>query len=190
MKILVDQLTATPTPLHFEVGTSWWRAHMTPEPDLPDEVAEPFQIDVLGHKMGDDLFLDGRIEGGLDLECARCLARYRHRFRETFRLVLEPVGSRAPADPEASEALARDGLCLGDDFETGWYRGGEIHLDAVCLEAISLGLPVKPLCQEDCAGLCASCGASLAQGACGCEQTAKSSPFAVLAALRDDRKES
>ena len=188
MKILVDQLTATPTPLHFEEGTAWWRAHMPPEAGLPDEVAELFQVDVRAHKMGEDLYLDGACEGALDLECGRCLARYRHRLREAFRLVLEPAGIRTPADPEASKALVRDGLCLGDDFETGWYRGGEIHLDSVCLEVISLALPVKPLCQEDCAGLCAHCGANLAQGPCGCEQAVEDSPFAVLAALRDDQK--
>jgi uncharacterized protein len=161
---------------------------MLPHPDLPGEVAELFQIDVRAHKMGEDLYLDGELEGALDLECGRCLARYRHQLREGFRLVLEPAGVRTPADPEASAALTRDGLCLGDDFETGWYRGGEIRLDSVCLEVISLALPVKPLCREDCAGLCARCGASLAQGACGCEQIAQESPFAVLAALRDDHK--
>jgi len=159
---------------------------MSPQPGLPDELVAPFQIDVSAHKMGEDLYLEGRLEGALNLECARCLARYRHRLRETFRLVLEPAGACSPADPEASEALTRDGLCFGDDFETGWYRGVEIRLDSVCLEVISLSLPVKPLCQEDCAGLCALCGADLKQGACSCEKIAQQSPFAVLAALRDD----
>jgi uncharacterized protein len=186
MKILVDRLTAAPTSVHFEEGTAWWRTHISPQPGLPTELAEPLQLDVDAHLMGEDLYLEGRLAGALDLECARCLARYRHRLGETFRLVLEPAGARSPADPEASQALARDGLCLGDDFETGWYRGVEIHLDAVCLEVVSLALPVKPLCQEDCAGLCARCGANLEQGACGCETIAPDSPFAVLAALRDE----
>jgi uncharacterized protein len=99
--------------------------------------------------------------------------------------VLEPAGSRVPADPEAAVALARDGLCLGDEFETGWYRGGEVRLDSVCLEVISLALPVKPLCREDCAGLCARCGSDLNPGACGCPEERPKSPFDVLVALRD-----
>jgi len=185
MKILVDRLSATPTALRFEAGPGWWQQHLPAGGALPRELSSPFEISVSAHRMGEDLYLEGRIEGVLELECSRCLARYGHRLREPFRLVLEPIGSRVPADPEAVAALGRDGLCLGDEFETGWYRGGEIRLDAVCLELISLALPVKPLCREGCAGLCAQCGADLNQGACGCKEVRPQSPFDVLAALRD-----
>ena len=53
--------------------------------------------------------------------------------------MLEPAGARVPGDPEAAQALARDGLCLGDELETGWYRGSEVQLDSVCLELITPG---------------------------------------------------
>ena len=135
--------------------------------------------------MGEQVHLVGGLEGTLELECSRCLARYGERLRESFRLVLEPAESRVPADPEEAATLERDGFCLGDDFEMGLYRGAEIQLDALCREAISLSLPVKPLCVEDCAGLCARCGADLNQGECPCAQQRPDSPFAVLAALRD-----
>jgi uncharacterized protein len=185
MKILVDRLTATPTPLRFEAGSGWWRQHMPPGRALPGELLEPFAIAGEVHLMGEDVYVEGVVAGALELECSRCLARYGHRLREPFRLVLEPAGSRVPADPEAASALARDGLCLGDEDETGWYRGGEIRLDSVCLEVIALALPVQPLCREDCAGLCAGCGADLNAGACGCKQAPPKSPFDVLAVLRD-----
>jgi uncharacterized protein len=185
MKILVDRLTATPTDLHFEAGTGWWQQHLPPRRDLPRELTVPLRIEGEVHLMGENVYLEARIEGQLELECSRCVARYGHRLREPFRLVLEPAGSRVPADPEAAVALARDGLCLGDEFETGWYRGGEVRLDSVCLEVISLALPVKPLCREDCAGLCARCGSDLNPGACGCPEERPKSPFDVLVALRD-----
>jgi uncharacterized protein len=31
-----------------------------------------------------------------------------------------------------------------------------------------LAVPMKPLCNENCAGLCPSCGQNLNQGECGC----------------------
>ena len=31
-----------------------------------------------------------------------------------------------------------------------------------------LGIPMKPLCRQDCAGLCPTCGHDLNQGPCGC----------------------
>ena len=185
MKILVDRLEPTPAPHAFRADEGWWLQRLPPG-DRVVELAAPFEISVNAHLMGEDLFLDGEIRGCLSLECARCIARYRHRLQEAFQLVAEPAGTRLPADPEAAEALARDGLCLGDELAVGWYQGGEIHLDALCFEVISLALPVKPLCREDCAGLCARCGAELERGPCGCEETHPSSPFAVLATLRGE----
>ena len=189
MKIHVDRLSATPTPFAFELGEAWWRGHMAADRGLPEAPDGPLRVGLEAHEMGEDLYLEGVVEAAFPLECSRCLARYRHALRESFRLVLEPAGARAPADPEAAEALARDGLCLGDEDETGWYRGTEIHLDAVCGELISLSLPVKPLCREDCAGLCARCGADRNQDPCDCVDEVTDSPFAVLAALRDEGTE-
>ena len=76
-------------------------------------------------------------------------------------------------------------MFLGDELETGWFRGDEIDLGSFVLEVVSLALPVKPLCSEDCAGLCPRCGARLAEESCGCERAGSSSPFAVLESLRD-----
>ena len=123
MKILVERLTATPTRFEFEADTSWWRAVMPAHRDLPHALAEPLRFRLKAHCMGQDLYLEGAVEGGLELECGRCLARYRHALREPFRLVLEPAGARQPADPEGAEALARDGVCLGEEIDAGWYRG-------------------------------------------------------------------
>jgi len=77
MKILVDRLTATPTPFHFEVGSGWWRQHVPRQPDLPSELTVPFRIDVRAHRVGEDVCLEGVVEGELELECGRCLAQAR-----------------------------------------------------------------------------------------------------------------
>jgi uncharacterized protein len=184
MKLLVDRLTSTPARLRFEADTAWWASQMGPGAGLPRELAEPFVFELLAHRMGDDLYLEGSATGALELECSRCLARYRHGLRESFRLVLEPAGERVPADPESAQALARDGLCLGSELEAGWYRGSEVHLGRFFLEVIALALPVKPLCREECPGLCPRCGADLSQGPCGCASARPDSPFAALAGLR------
>lgn len=38
----------------------------------------------------------------------------------------------------------------------------------VVVEQIHLGIPMKPLCREDCQGLCGQCGADLNEGPCSC----------------------
>jgi uncharacterized protein len=185
MKILVDRLTVTPTEFSFAGHASWWGSVKPEQRELPQELLEPIGFRIEAHRMGEEVYLEGRAEGVVELQCSRCLARYRHVLREPFRLVLEPAGDRSPADPEAAEALANDGVCLGDEIEAGWFRGNEIHLRAFFREVISLALPVKPLCDEDCAGLCPHCGIELGVETCGCRETKSDSPFAVLAALRD-----
>lgn len=45
----------------------------------------------------------------------------------------------------------------------------EIDLEPLARDAVLLELPLAPLCREDCRGLCATCGANLNEGECGCE---------------------
>lgn len=185
MKILVDRLTTSPSLFHWEVGPEWWAAEIpTPRGPLPT-VDEPFVVDCRAHRMAENLYLEGDVAGAVGLECSRCLARYRHALREPYRLILERAGTRSPADPEAAEALGRDGICLGDEIEAGWFRGDEINLSAFFREVVSLALPVKPLCDEQCPGLCPQCGIELGKMKCDCREAKPDSPFAALAALRD-----
>lgn len=152
MKLSIDRLTSTPSPLEFQGDSAWWRAAELPQRSLPRELLEPLRFVCQAHRMGEDVYIEGEVSGNVELECGRCLARYRHSLHEPFRLVLEPAGDRVPADPEGAEVLARDGVCLGEEFEAGWYRGSEIHLGALALELVSLALPVKPLCREGVVG--------------------------------------
>lgn len=185
MRMLVERFEETPTDTRFEADSAWWRSVAAPSPRPVPDLDEPLRIELRGYCMADDLLVEGSLHGGVPVECSRCLARYRHELREAFRLLLEPAGSRVPTDPEAAEALERDGICLGEDDETGWYRGLEIDLGPFFQEVVITALPVKPLCREDCAGLCPRCGEDRNQVACDCPEFQKPSPFAVLETLRD-----
>jgi len=185
MKIFVDRLSPTPQEFEFEADSAWWRQAISPGRDLPQDLPEPLRFQVEAYTAADHLVVQGKVRGAVSLECSRCLARYRQGLRESFRVVLEPAGLRKPADPEGAEALKRDGFCLSEDVGSGWYRGDEIDMGPFFQEVVSLALPVKPLCREECKGLCGRCGADLNQGPCGCPEIENESPFAVLQQLRD-----
>jgi uncharacterized protein len=187
VKLAIDRLSETPSEHGFTLTPAWWRGRVGEgaSEGLGGDVA----VTVRAHKMGRDLFLDGTLSGELDLECGRCLSRYRQPIRERFRLLLEPAGDRVPADPEGAAALARDGLYLSDELEAGWFRGIEIDLGGYFQEGIALLFPVQPLCREECRGLCPSCGADRNAVACECEQVNASSPFAALRGLRNQMTE-
>ena len=55
-----------------------------------------------------------------------------------------------------------------DDLETSYYRDDQIDLSELMREQFYLALPMKPLCREDCKGLCPQCGTNLNTGTCDC----------------------
>ncbi|MFR1639226.1 MAG: YceD family protein [Eggerthellaceae bacterium] len=60
-----------------------------------------------------------------------------------------------------------------------------IDLEPLVKAALLLEFPLVPLCDEDCKGLCASCGANLNEGPCECApdeegDEAPPNPFSVL----------
>ena len=185
MKLFVDQLKSAPTEHTFSGSPSWWHEQIIDGRDLDHRVEEPFQFDLEAYTLTENIIIVGSLAGAIDVECGRCLERYRHSVAERFRLVLEAAGNRPPTDPESARILARDGMCLADDLEVGWYQGPEIVLDSFFSEVISLGLPMQPLCQESCKGLCPRCGTDRNRADCDCGELKPPSPFAVLAALRD-----
>jgi len=183
MKLFVDRIEASPVALRFEAGGDWWAERAESDGSAFEMVEAPvFEVNV--HRMGRDLYLDGTFGAQIEATCSRCLKRYRQPLRDAFRLVLEPADGATMPDPESTEALSEDGLCLGEELEVGWYQGKELRLDRFFDEVVSLTLPLVPLCNEDCPGLCPVCGLELSANDCNCEPDLPESPFAALAALK------
>jgi len=186
VKLAVDSLTETPSPFQFTATPAWFLERF-PEGTRPAEgLTEPVVIEGRAYRVAADLLIEGRIRGAVELTCSRCLRPYRAPIRESFRLVLEPAGARVPADPEGAQALASDGLYLGDEAETGWFRGQAVQLDRFIGEILSLALPMQPVCRESCKGLCPRCGVDRNADSCNCAESRPESPFAVLAKLKKD----
>lgn len=196
-KLLIDRLTDRPQRFEFEVPPDWWvgRAGDEAQRDA-GHFDRPFRFVLSASRLGEDVLIEGSLSGSFEAECSRCTRRYAHALRDTFRLVLEPLkddgrsGARAHAgiDPEGERALAEHGVCLGDDLEAGWFRGPVIFLDDLFAEVIATALPIQPLCDEACPGLCPRCGMERRRGegdasvaVCTCEDERVESPFAVLA---------
>lgn len=183
-KLPVERLGEKPEHFRFEASGDWWRGRSGEGEGADPEVESPFGFDLEVVRVGENLLLEGRVEGRIVVECSRCAKRYPHALRDEFRLLLEPAKGREPEDPEGLRGLAERGLCLGDDLEAGWYRGPVIRLDDLFGEVIALSMPLQPLCSEDCPGVCSHCGVDLAETQCDCVDTEIDSPFAVLAKLR------
>lgn len=112
------------------------------------------------------------------LRCMRCLSPVTEPTSSEVDLLIH---SGAEATDEELELQEEDlGVLVLED--------PELDTRPILIEQIQLGVPMKPLCKDDCAGLCPSCGADLNAGPCGCEE-ATDPRWAALAGLRSQSTE-
>ena len=111
------------------------------------------------HKDKDKFRLVGTVKTELELPCSRCL--------EPFRLAVNaPFDLRYLPASEVSTDAERE--VDDEDLETSFYENNGIDLNELLREQFYLALPMKPLCRDDCRGLCPQCGTNLNTGSCDC----------------------
>lgn len=75
--------------------------------------------------------------------------------------------------------------CKPEEAEADWlfYQGDDIDIAEMIREYIILSEPLKPVCRDDCQGLCPRCGVNLNHGSCSCERKAMDPRLAELQKL-------
>ena len=118
------------------------------------------------------LVINGKLKAVVDSVCDRCLA---------------PV--EVPVRLSVSQVLYKE--APEDDDEAYTFTGEKICIDKLLLDEISLNMPTKVLCKEDCKGLCPICGVDLNKTICDCKKESidESNPFSKLAGLFKDDEE-
>jgi uncharacterized protein len=129
-----------------------------------DEIVEedavfllPLHADITVNKVGEEVYVKGKIKTLISFVCSRCLVPYEFPVDSPFDLVYY------------SEELevAREELS-SDDLDTSFYFSRQIDLKEVVLEQLNLTFPIKPLCSETCQGICPVCGININSGDCSC----------------------
>jgi uncharacterized protein len=123
----------------------------------------------------DHIRVNGTVATKVGLVCSRCLCEFSADLNSSFTIFY----TKAPtAQPE-------DEVELGEhDLIAATYSGDEIDFSAEIAEQILLEIPYKPLCSEECKGLCSSCGADLNSSDCTCSSNAVSMVFSSLKGLK------
>ena len=114
-------------------------------------------IELHHYRVGADLLFRGRFDASVTGTCARCLSDYSFPLAEDFRFVLKPAAVDS-SERELSE----------EDLSLSFYDGDEVDLSPLVREAMMLALPTRPLCKDDCRGLCPHCGTNRNLRACDC----------------------
>jgi uncharacterized protein len=105
------------------------------------------------------ILVKARLNTEVRVTCSRCLAVFSYplvlNFEEEYFPVIDVVSGRSLPVPDEPGCFTIDGHHILDLTE------------AVRQYAL-LAIPMKPLCRQDCAGLCPTCGHNLNQGGCSC----------------------
>ncbi len=131
----------------------------------PEEVAVtgPLLLGLALDRRGDEIWIRGKLHLISSQQCSRCLVDY----PETLDLDFEVFCAKVQ-NPNVVSSRAAD----EEDGGVHFHDGRILSIDQEIREAVILGLPMKPLCKESCAGLCPRCGEDRNQGPCRCGRAA------------------
>ena len=174
MKLRVDDITAEGREISFaepeqELNRTLSRGNLHEY-----FVKAPLQVCVSYYRAGTEVFISGALDTVTTAACSRCAEEFDLRRSRRFRYVLAP---KVMGD--------NDDLALkAEDLEFSFYQGDEIDLGPLIREQALLAMAERPLCREECRGLCAQCGANLNEGDCGCSPPGLDPRLAVLRSLK------
>ncbi|MDH4223762.1 MAG: DUF177 domain-containing protein [candidate division Zixibacteria bacterium] len=120
------------------------------------ELSWPVQLKLEVVRSGEHYICEGKIITRIGFECSRCLMKYNQSIESEIRFILKED---------------KDQIILeSDEGENQVQSGRFFSLDGLVRENIVLSLPLKPLCSENCKGLCPSCGANWNLTLCECKK--------------------
>ena len=135
--------------------------------EYPVVSANPVKITVknLGNRK---LSLTGNTSVTFAIPCSRCL---------------EPVNYTTDIEfDQEIDMNASDEDRVKDLDEQSYLSGYNLDADMLVCNELSLYLPMKVLCKDNCKGICSRCGANLNKGDCGCDTWV---PDPRMAAIQD-----
>jgi uncharacterized protein len=105
-------------------------------------VGEVIELNLRLESVHEGILATGEVDSTAKAECSRCL---------------EPLDLAVEVDFQELFAYS---LEQEDDF---LVQDEKIDLEQAITDAVVLSLPFKPVCNEDCLGLCSECGMKLAE---------------------------
>lgn len=146
-----------------------------PIPEDAGKLRAPIHVEAHIRKIGTEIAIEGRISTIVEMLCSRCLKPHDEILCDTFEATYQP-------QPDSS--AWKEELELNEaDLTTCYYEGETLSLADVVQDQLLLLLPIQPLCDPACAGLCPSCGKNLNKGSCHCATQAIDPRLAVLGQL-------
>jgi len=131
------------------------------------------------HKRENEIVVWGSASLEVTEECSRCLETFDRKFDVQFEAFCDKIGTHK-GEEESKEAE-------GETFNVS-HDGKLLELGPCLREAIVLSLPIKPLCKEDCKGLCPVCAKNLNEDTCDCQRDESDARWSILERLKKEKE--
>ena len=148
----------------------------TEESRITDRVSGPVQM-VRTHQ---GVLVSADLDIQTTLTCSRCLGEFswpsRLYIEEEFFPMLDLHTGRhlpPPSDDEGDQRIDSDNV---------------LDLTEIMRQYVIADMPMKPLCQDSCLGLCRVCGSNLNLGECNCSDDEVDPRWGALAELLKSQK--
>jgi len=181
VKIVVDHIKDAPLLLHIDEPVETFPLLAGMQSDKSCTITGNIQGDITVTREFDNVRVTGRVTAPLALSCSRCLADYDSFVDTSFTIFFRKDTAVAATD--------EDELELGEmDLLSSAYSGDEIDLTHEIEEQVAMEIPLKPLCNDSCKGLCHECGTDLNVSSCSCSKKNVSLAFSALKDFKVTRK--
>jgi uncharacterized protein len=177
VKIRIDDISAELKTLDFVEPPSEVNRLLEQGPIREYRVEGPIGIRLSHYRSGMELFFSGSLAAPVTATCARCAEDFNVATRRDFRFVLSP---KSMGDIKGKDLNS-------EDLEFSLYDGEEVDVSPLLREQLLLALPTRPLCQDECRGLCAQCGANLNLNPCSCSVSVPDPRLEALRSLKLSR---
>ncbi len=129
-----------------------------------DVVENPAKVDLNIYESNNIFVIRGKIFVTLNLECSRCLKIFQRDEEIPIFLVFK-TEEYAPKGKKEKEVEIDE-----DNINTIFIDDTIVDIKKFLKNEILLQIPIKPLCRDDCEGLCPICGQNLNEGTCDCHK--------------------
>lgn len=182
MEIIIKDIPEEGTSFHWDSKVDAWFALL-----MKEVLAEFYQpgdhseIDLHFFRTGENVDLTGELRLEAHPTCGRCLKVFKNHIDVGIHLTLAPLfENQRQLELESKEEVE----LIKEDLEFSYYEGESFDISAMIREQVILALPMQPLCQESCKGLCTHCGKDWNEGSCDCQVTSQDPRWEPLKRLK------
>jgi len=161
MEIRIEQLKERPRKLAFAEPIETFPVLCGAAESESVVFSGEIEVELVATLVDNLVEVEGTLNCTVELSCSRCLQPVVQRLELPLVLVFcrhQPAVIPQEEERELSEEEV--GLIP--------FQGDSIDLCSPIADEVLMALPQHPLCRNECAGLCPTCGADLNRQGCGC----------------------